>query len=166
MDRFVTITRNTSKIFDYVAAACFFLIMAVVVINILLRFGMRLHLVEKPLMGAIELVSILSVIGIGAALAYSAYNNAQIAVSFVIEKLPRQWQKIIDIVINLIGFVFWGASVYFVLISAQAAASNHLITATLHIPLYPAMYVLAAELALLCMVLLAKIFMLLGESTQ
>ena len=158
MARFVTITKNTSKYFDYLAAVCFFMVMAVTVINILMRTSF-----SSPLLGAVELVSVFSVIGIGAALAYSAYNNAQIAVSYFIDKLPRRWHYFIDTGINLISLVFWGIAVYFILVGAQTAAQKNLMTATIHIPIYPVMYVLAAELALLCMVLLVKLINIIEE---
>ena len=147
-----TMTKNVCRTFDYVAAVCFFMMMAVGVANIFLR-----ALFHNPLTGTVELVGVFSAIGISAALAYSAYNNAQISVSFVIEKMPERWQKVIDVLIYLISFVFWGTAVFFVLHGAVAASRNHLITASWHLPHAPIMGMVAVGLVLLCLVFIVKI---------
>jgi TRAP-type C4-dicarboxylate transport system permease small subunit len=121
---------------------------------------------NSPITGTVELVSIFSAIGIGFALAYSAYNNAQISVSFLIEKLSRSWQNIIDCGTNLLSLVFWGTAVYFMIYSGQVMAKNNLMTATLYIPLYPIMYLLAMGFVVLCMVFVVKILEIAGNRAQ
>lgn len=158
MANFDTLTKNTCRAFDYVAAACFVMIMAVGVTNIFLR-----AVFSRPLPGTVELIGMFSAIGISAALAYSAYNNGQIAVTIFLNKLPRHWRNNIDVFINLISLVFWGTAVFFVLRGAQSAAGNNLITASLRIPIYPIMCAVAVGLVLLCMVFLTKIVRRLGS---
>lgn len=151
MGRFNALTKNTCKVLDYGAALCIFLIMAVSVLNIFLRV-----VFSSPLLGTVEWVSILSAIGIGLALAYSAYNNAQVAVSYFIDKMPRQWQNVIDMSTNLICLAFWGTAVYYMALSGQEMARNHLTTATVEIPLSPVIYIMTMGLAALCLVFVAK----------
>lgn len=151
MERFNALTKNTCKVLDYGAALCIFLIMAVSMTNIILRVVFR-----SPLLGTVELVSIFSAIGIGLALAYSAYNNAQIAVSYFIDKMPRQWQNVIDMSTNLVCLAFWGTAVYYMALSGQDMAHNNLTTATVQIPLSPVIYIMTMGLVALCLVFVSK----------
>ena len=153
MASFITMTKNVCRAFDYGAAICFFMMMAVGVANIFLR-----ALFHSPLSGTVELVGVFSAVGISAALAYSAYNNAQISVSFIIDKMPERWRKVTDILIYLISFVFWGIAAYFALQSARAASHNHLVTASWHIPHAPIIGAVALGLALLCLVFIVKMY--------
>jgi TRAP-type C4-dicarboxylate transport system permease small subunit len=143
---------------DYVAAVCIFLIMALSVVNIFLR-----AVFSKPLLGAIEVVCIFCAIGVGLALAHSAYSGAQIAVPIFLDKMSKKWQNVIDSVTNSACLLFWVAVVYHLVLSGQDMARNNLSTASITIPLFPVMYLLAVGFAALCLVLAGRIIYVVGR---
>ena len=154
-------TENICEFLNYGAALCVFLAMAVSVANIFMRVAFK-----SPLLGTIELVSIFSAIGVALALAYSAYYNAQIEVSFFVDKMPRLGQKIIGIAINLISLAFWAIAAYYLFLSGQDIDRNNLMTATLHIPIYPIICIITMGIAALCLVMVAKIIDLVRMETN
>ena len=156
-----SLIENISVFLNNGAAICIFLLMAVNVVNIFLRVVFK-----NPLLGTIELASLFSTVGVALALAYSAHLNAQIEVSFFVDKMPLIGQKIIGVVINLISIAFWGIAAYYLVLSGQDMARNNLMTATLHIPVYPVIYIIALGIAVLCLVLVDKIIDLVRMETR
>jgi len=67
MERFSGLVENVGRFLDNIAAFCVAATMAVVVLNIILR-----TLFNRPLLGTVEYVNILTAVTIGLALAYCA----------------------------------------------------------------------------------------------
>jgi len=152
MKQFAVLVESLSRVLDRLAATCIVAMMAVVVLNILLR-----ALVGKPLMGTIDYVNILMALTISLGLAYCGLKNSHIAVEFIVEKLSSKKQAVISVVINLLGLVFWGISAWYMAGYARNMMDNNLLAGTISIPIYPVVYLIAFGLAVLCLVLVLKL---------
>ncbi|MDD2620599.1 MAG: TRAP transporter small permease, partial [Syntrophomonadaceae bacterium] len=141
-----------SKFLDQVAGFCIALTMCVVVLNIILRVAFK-----HPLLGTIEYVNILTAVTIGLALANCAFQNGQIAVEFLVDKLPGKLQAMIDTLTNLTAFVFWSIAAWYMVGYAYSSAASGEVSATTGIPMYPMVYLVALGLIALCAVLFIKI---------
>lgn len=152
MKRFTGLVQKLSQILDKMAGFCIAATMAVVVINIVLR-----AVLGKPLLGTMDYVNLLTALAIGMGLAYCALQNGQIAVDFIIEKLPCKPQAIIDILTNLTALLFWAVSVWYMADYARTLTFTGLVSATTQIPIYPVVYIIAFGLMALCLVIVLKI---------
>lgn len=143
-----SVVEKTSRLLDRIAALCIFMTMAVVVLNIIMR-----AVVKQPLLGTVEYVTILTSVTIGLALANCAFHNGQIAIEFLVDKLPGKMQSLLDSLTNFTSLIFWSISAWYMVQYAQATALSGEVSATTGIPAYPLVYLLAFGLAVLCMVL-------------
>ncbi|MEN6350278.1 MAG: TRAP transporter small permease [Syntrophomonas sp.] len=137
-----------SRILDRIAAFCIALTMAVVVLNVIMR-----AVINQPLLGTVEYVNILTALTVGLALANCAFHNGQIAVEFLVDKLPGKMQALIDSLTNGAALVFWTISAWYMVQYAQATSLSGEVSATTGIPMYPVVYLLAFSLVVLCMVI-------------
>ncbi len=152
MKRFSGIVERLGRFLDNIAACCVALTMAVVVVNVLLR-----ALFNRPLLGTIEYVNILTAVTIGLALAYCAFCNGQIAVDFVMEKLPARTQAVSDVITGILALGFWGLAASYMLDYSHEMLNSGLVSSTAQIPLYPVSYLITFGLLALCLVLLQRI---------
>jgi TRAP-type C4-dicarboxylate transport system permease small subunit len=146
------IAKKIFSITDLLAGVCFFALMLLVLANIIMRnaFG-------QPITGTIDLVELLTVTGLGFALAHCEMNNGNIAMSIVTDKLPKRMQKIIDIAICLIALIFWAVVVWRMFVFAEATLANGRVTPTAEIPLYPFIFILGINVICLCVALVFKL---------
>ena len=152
MKRFASLVESTSRILDRVAAACIVVMMGVVVLNILLR-----ALLGRPLLGTIDYVNILMTLTIGLGLAYCGLQNGHIAVEFIVDKLSVKTQALLAILTNLTALLFWGAAAWYMAAYARNMMQTNLMAGTISIPMYPAIYLLAFGLLMLCLVTVLKL---------
>ncbi len=141
-----------SRILDQIAAFCIALTMVVVVLNIILR-----TFFNSPLLGTVEYVNILTAITIGLALAYCAFQDGQIAIEFLVDRLPCKLQAGIDAITNLTSLLFWSVSAWYMIGYAYSSAISGEVSATTGIPMYPMVYLVGIGLMALCAVLFFKI---------
>lgn len=152
MKQFAGLVENMSRVLDRIAAFCIAATMMVVVINVLLRVLFR-----HPLVGTMDYVNILTALTIGLAIAFCGLQNGHIAVDFIIEKFPEQVQELLDIIIKLLGLVFWGVSAWYMAGYAQATKLAGLVASTTQIPMYPVLFLIAFGLLALCLVLVLQL---------
>jgi len=140
-----------SRAMDRFAGFCMVAIMAVVVLNILLRV-----IFNRPLLGTVDYVSLLTAVCIAVGLAHCALQNGQIAIEFVYQKLSPQIQGLIGTVINAAALLFWGAAAWFIVDYARTTAKSGMVASTTPIPLAPFIYMVALGFAALGLVLIIK----------
>jgi len=146
------IARKIFSITDLLAGVCFFALMLLVLTNIIMRnaFG-------QPLTGTFDMVGLLTATGLGLALAHCEMSDGNIAMSIVTDKLPKQMQKVIDVLVHLIALSFWGVVVWRMFVYANTSLVNGRITPTAKIPLYPVILLLGINVACLCVALIFKL---------
>lgn len=152
MKRFGGIVERLGRFLDTLAAICVFATMAVVVVNVILRVGFN-----HPLLGTVEYVNILTALTIGLALAYCAFCNGQIAVDFVMDKMPQRAQATTDIITGLIALVFWGMAAFYMMDYGHGMLLSGLVSSTIQLPMYPVSYLIAFGLGALCLVIMHRI---------
>ena len=152
---FETIHDIAKKIFsitDLLAGVCFFALMLLVLTNIIMR-----NVFGQPLAGTFDMVGLLTATGLGLALAHCEMNDGNIAMSIVTDKMPKQMQKVVDVLVYLIAISFWGVVVWRIFVYANTSLVNGRITPTAEIPLYPFIFILGTNVACLCVALIFKL---------
>ena len=128
MEKFNTVITNISN-----GIAQFFLvfIMVLVVCNVIMRF------LGSPIMGTVEFVGYLAAMATGLALGYCAMEGGHIAVDFFFNKLNMEWQKVMDIIANLVISLFLLLVLYRTAIYANQLRIGGDVSLTTGIPYYP-----------------------------
>lgn len=140
-----------SRHLDKLAGLCVIGTMLLVVANILLR-----TLFSRPILGSYEIVSYLTALAIGFALAHCAVQSGHIAVGIIVDRLSKSLQAVIDSAINLTALVFWGLCVWHLVEFAQTTAKSGLVSPTAQIPVAPVIYLVALGLASLSLVVFVR----------
>ena len=146
------ILKRVCLISDRLAGLCFFSVMALVLTNIIMR-----NIFKMPILGTVEIVGLLTVTGLGLALANCEMVGGNIAMDVVTEKLSLGKQKVIDIITYSIALCFWAIVVLRIIMYAYTSLVNGRVTATVSIPIYPFIFILALNLFLLCVVVAYKL---------
>ena len=100
MKQLTNFVTSLSRHLDKIAGLCVIGTMLLVVANILLR-----TLFSKPILGSYEIVSYLTALAIGFALAHCAVQSGHIAVGIIVDRLSKSLQAVIDSAINLTALV-------------------------------------------------------------
>lgn len=151
MGRITGLVTGLSRILDKIAGLCMVSVMVVVVANILLRV-----LFNRPILGTYEIVVFLTVLTIGLSLAHCAVQDGHIAVSFVMDRLPRRIQVAVDLIMNTAALFFWSLCAWQIGVYAQKMALSGVVSPTSQIPLYPFIYLVAFSILALSLVLLVR----------
>lgn len=143
---------NMSRVMDRAAGLCIVVMMLLIVSNIVLR-----AVFKHPLLGTFDYVNILIALSIGLSIAYCAVQDGHIAIEFFVDKMPVPAAATVAIIVNFIGFVFWGFVTWYMIGFAQSMNANGLMASTSQIPLSPVAYVIALGLMAICLVLLSRL---------
>jgi len=146
------IVKKISAKSDVLAGACFFSVMALVVAGIIMR-----KIVGQPIMGAYELVGLLTAAGIALALANCAMKNGHIALTLFIDHLSVKKQNIVDTAVYTILLLFWAAVAWRMFVFGSTTFSSGMVSPTAQVPIYPFIFVLALSMLCLCLVLFVKL---------
>lgn len=157
MDKFEKIIRWLSQWFDRVAQVALAIMMLVVVANILLRA------VWQSLPGTYEIAGYLGAVAIGFALAFCAVKGRFVAITIVVERLPRRTQAIIGSIIDIMSVgLFMVAGWYCGKLATDLWHAGEL-SPTLKFPFFPLLYALAFCCLLLSLVLLVNVLKSLAQ---
>ncbi|MEL7567181.1 MAG: TRAP transporter small permease [Dehalobacterium sp.] len=150
--------KGISHLLDKLAGICVFAVMLLIVSNIVFR-----GVFSKPILGTYELVGFLTALGIALALAYCAFQEGHIAVSFIVERFSKKIQAVINIFINTVAFLFWSTTVWYMGKFAHTMMVKGMVSPSAEIPIYPFIYLVALGLSGLCLVLFYKLLVALKE---
>lgn len=152
MKQLSSFVKGASSILDKLAAICIFSVMLLIIANVFLRAAFK-----HPILGTYELVGYLTALGIGFALAQCAVQDGHIAVGFIVDRLPKKIQSIVDIVINAVSLAFWIGAVWYLCNFAQAMKMKGLVSLSAEIPVYPFIYLIALGILGLSVVVFFKL---------
>lgn len=130
---------------------------AVMAMMLLTCADIVLRLMRRPITGTYELMGFLAALFASFALAQTSVDKGHIAVDFLVMRLSRRAQRIIDAIndgvcIGLFALVTRQCVVY----GAELRASGE-VSMTLQLPVYPVVYGIGAGCAVLCLVLAARV---------
>ena len=152
MKHFTGLIQGIAKILDKLAGICFFGVMLLIISNILLR-----EIFNRPILGTYEIVGFLTAMGIGLALAHCALQDGHIAVGILMEKLSEKTQSLVAALIQGVSLIFWSGAVWYLIRFGQDMKVKGLVSPSAEIPVYPVIYLVAAGLLGLCLVLFLKL---------
>ena len=154
------IIKKIVTITDKLAGVCLFSVMALVLANIILR-----NVFKTPILGTMEIVGLLTVTGLGFALANCEMLGANIVMDVMTEKMSKKSQKVIDAAVYSISLCFWAVAAWRIMVFAYASLMNGRVTATVSVPIYPFIFVLGLNVILLCAVLAYKLANFIKEAS-
>lgn len=158
MDRFEKFIYSLSNYFNWVAGIALVLMLTWIVADII---GNKLF--NWPVPGSIEIVSFLGVMVIGFAIAYTQVLRGHIEVEFVVMRLPKAVQQIINLIVSFLGMLLfallsWQSTVYGLELRASGEVSM-----TQEIPFYPFVFCLALCCLVVCLILIVQILRLISD---
>lgn len=162
LDRF---SRKLAKFFYWLAGAAIVCMMLLTCVDILLRTCVTVYKSTgwgfldgiRPIAGTYELVSFMGSVAVAFAMAHTSVEKGHVAVSLLVQLLPRRVQAAVHTVTGTCSFLF------FALISWRCAQyAGHMrgtgeVSMTLQLPFYPFVYGIALASTLVCVVLLVEI---------
>jgi TRAP-type C4-dicarboxylate transport system permease small subunit len=96
-----------ARLMNYIAASGLFIVMAVVVLNILMRV-----FVNKPFLGTYEIVQYGLLLVVSLALADNELADGNVMVSFFLEKMKPKTANLVNIITVAFGAVIMGSVTY------------------------------------------------------
>lgn len=118
---------------------------------------------RRPIVGSYDLVCLLSVVLIACSLSYTHVLRRHICVDLLTMRLSPSARAIVSCVTTALGIVF------FVLLSWQSCVLarrlwlHDEVSSTLHIPIYPMIYLIALASAIMCILLLLDLLKMIKE---
>jgi len=145
------IIKKFFMITNILSGVCFFTVMALVLVNIVMR-----NIFKMPIMGTVEIVGLMVATGLGFALANCEMLDGNIGMDI---DLPwsRKIDKVIELTKYIISIIFWGIVVWQVFGYASASLVNGRVTPTASIPIYPFIFMLGINVLCLCLALVYKL---------
>ncbi|MCL2045787.1 MAG: TRAP transporter small permease [Oscillospiraceae bacterium] len=149
-----TFIKKLSSITDKAAGICFFSVMSLVVVNVIMR-----KLFSTAIIGAYDLVGLLTATGIGLAQPQCTLGDGHIAVSILTDRLSTFWQNALSVIVNLVSLAVWlpiCQRMFQLGISSYRAGR---ISSTAQFPVYPFIFIMAFGLLSLCLVLVSVLIL-------
>lgn len=138
---------RAAEAFNWVSAAAVVVMMTLTCMDIILR------IFRHPIPGTYEMVGFLGAVFAAFALGYTSIHRGHIAVDFLVQKLPRRAQSLVDGANASICSIFFGFVAWQCLVYAGDMKAYGEVSMTLQMPVYPVVYGLAAGCFLLTLVL-------------
>ena len=153
-----TVINSTSHVCATIAAICILVMVLATTADIIMRYFW------KPIIGVLELDSMLLVVVIFLTIGYTQYLRAHIRVEMFTSRLRQRTQQVLDLVMLFLSlaffiFVVWGTI-------GQAVASWSIMEVEwgfARFPLYPAKTVIPIGAFVYCLVVVTQIVQRIGE---
>ncbi len=136
---------------DMIAALAIFIMMALTVADVILR------MFRMPIPGTYELVSFLGAVAVSFAMAHTSAKKGHVAVTLVVQLLPRRLQGIIEIFISVFGIMLFGLIARQSVLYALDTQRSGEVSVTLQLPFYPVIYGIALSAAVVCIILIVDL---------
>lgn len=153
VERFI---RVLSRLFNYVALAALTAMLILVTLDIL---GAKI--LGKPVPGAMDLTSLLSVFIIGFSTAQTYLFGRHIKVDFVTLRLPNKLRRVVRCLSVIFCIAFFSAATWRIWALAGDMHHSGEKSMTVKIALYPFAYALTVALALMIPLLILQLYQLL-----
>ncbi len=148
---FEKVVQRVSVGFGSLGVGMLVLMIFVIVTDVTMRYFGR------PLLGFFEVTQLLMISLVFFALAYTQMKKGNVSVDFIVSRFPKRVQGIIDSVTYLISLGLFSLIVWRTALRAETFRLNNEVTATLGIPTFPFLLVIALGSGLLSLVLLVDL---------
>lgn len=150
MDRIERALGAVTKYFDYVSRIAIFALMALVTINVILRY------VWTSISGTYDYVQLITAVAIGAAIAYTAYERGNIEIEMLMDRFPKRVQAIMASVMSFIALLFFVMATWRLVVLGRDMQAAGETTMTAYVPFAPFLYFIAVGFALMILALIAQ----------
>jgi TRAP-type C4-dicarboxylate transport system permease small subunit len=146
---------------NWLAAAAVVAVMIIVCVNVLARsiFGI-------PLKGTVDIVSLLGVLVIGGAIAYTQVLKGHVRITLFIDMLPKPARAVFTGFVDLAGMALFGILSWQTILFALGTQENGELSEVLKIPVAPFAFVVSIGCVSLTMVLLVDLINILTRGIK
>ena len=134
---------------NYISMTAVFAMMAVTVVDVVLRF------LRLSISGTYDIVGLLGAVVISFSLAYTSVEKGHIAVEFLVQKLPERARAAVDALTSLTGTLFFAIATWRCALYALDFYKSGEVSMTITMPVYPFVFGTSLGCALLTAVLAA-----------
>jgi TRAP-type C4-dicarboxylate transport system permease small subunit len=131
-----------------VAAVAIFSMMALTCADVILR------LFRMPIPGTYEIVSFMGAVAVSFAIAHTSVEKGHVAVSLVVQLLPKRAQAVIESILAALGIILFALIAWQSVLYGLDCQSSGEVSLTLQLPFYPIIYGVALGAGVVCLVLL------------
>lgn len=131
-----------------IAAVAIFSMMALTCADVILR------LFRMPIPGTYEIVSFMGAVAVSFAIAHTSVEKGHVAVSLVVQLLPKRAQAVIESILAALGIILFALIAWQSVIYGLDCQSSGEVSLTLQLPFYPIIYGVALSAGVVCLVLL------------
>ena len=117
----------------------------------------------RPIAGTYELVCYMATVAVAFAMAHTTVEKGHVAVSFVVDLLPKRVQNIIATITNSCGLLFFILIAWRSILYASHLKASGEVSLTLQLPFYPFVYGIGFSAFAVCFVLLRDLLRSLVE---
>jgi len=132
-----------------IAAVSIFSMMALTCADVILR------LFRMPIPGTYEIVSFMGAVAVSFAIAHTSVEKGHVAVSLVVQLLPKRAQAVIESILAALGIILFALIAWQSVLYGMDCQSSGEVSLTLQLPFYPIIYGVALGAGVVCLVLLA-----------
>ncbi len=137
---------------DMIAAMAIFSMMALTCVDVFLRYFFR-----KPIPGTYEIVALLGAVAVSFAMAHTLAEKGHVAVSLVVQILPKRIQGIVESIISIFGIILFAIIAWQSILYGVDCQRSGEVSMTLQLPFYPIIYGVAFGAGVVCLVLLVDL---------
>ena len=134
--------------FGAIAVAAIFFMMTLTCADVVLR------LFRMPIPGTYEIVSFMGAVAVSFAIAHTSVEKGHVAVSLVVQLLPKRVQAIIESILAVLGIILFALIAWQSVLYGLDCQSSGEVSLTLQLPFYPIIYGVALGAGVVCLVLL------------
>jgi TRAP-type C4-dicarboxylate transport system permease small subunit len=146
-----------AMVMDVLGGVVLTFMMLITVVDVILRY------VGRPITGTYELVYLGGAAVIAFAMPRTSWDGANVSVDFAVMALRGKTRKLIAALTRFLGIVFFAFLGWNLFRLGNTLLQKHEVSLTLHVPIYPVVYVLGVCAFVECLVLAA---MLLSEVSE
>jgi TRAP-type C4-dicarboxylate transport system permease small subunit len=161
LDKLEKLNRRLSGWFEWVGAAGLLAMMLVTNVDVI---GAKLFLF--PLRGTIDMVQLFQLVAISFACAVTLIIGRHVRVEFLVTRLPRRAQAVIDSFVSLLGLALFILIIWQLCVLGYGFQSGGETTPTAHIPTYPFAYGAAFASIPVCLVFLQQLIGSLAKAVK
>lgn len=146
---------------NWVGAGALFAMMLLTGIDVALR-----KLVNRPILGSVEITEYLMTIAVGLTIAYCAMQRGHINVDIITHRLSKRAQAIVNAVSSIVFLHLFALITWQTTLKGLNTLANGVTSQSLYIPMAPFAFLVAAGSAALCLVLIKDAVYYIHEATK
>lgn len=139
---------KTADLFNWAAAAALVGMMLLTCVDVVMRRSFN-----HPIPGTYEIVGLLGALLISFALAYTTAQKGHIAVEFLVQRLSKKIQRVIDAANQLLGITLFVILSWQSVLYAMDLKESGEVSMTVQMPIHPFVFGIAIGCALVSLVL-------------